>query len=416
MATIWELTLLVLKTFPLMFTDLTYLLIFGLVFFFIYRQYQKIHLYEQRLFGLNRINPLVETSTAVIYGLMGGVLATVMFVGLGVSLSDSGVAYLWITALVLMLVHQRFLCFSYAGGLVGLSALIFGFPKVSIPSLMALVAILHLAEAFLIAVNGYHGASPIYFKQDDEVVGAFSLQKFWPVPFVALLGLMILETGVDLDVVAMPDWWPLFASSLEVPEGQTMIYMLFPVMAALGYTDLAVAELPQKKARQSALHLSIFSLILLGLAFLAERQPSLAIFAVLFSPLGHELVIYLGQKTEKSRAPVFQSDSGVMVLAVHPNSPADKMGLGPGDVIRKVNGYPVVNLPGLVEELSPWLVDPVFEVENSLRSPHNRTISFKGKVPPLGIIPAPHPKQRFFMRFGESPLRRFFKRLWRKRK
>ena len=115
MANIWELALLVLRTLPLMFTDMTYLLILGVVFVFVYRQYQKVHLYEKRLFGLDRINPLIDTATAAIYGIIGGLFATTLFVTLGVSLSDSGVAYLWITALLLMFIHPRFLCFSYAG-------------------------------------------------------------------------------------------------------------------------------------------------------------------------------------------------------------------------------------------------------------------------------------------------------------
>jgi hypothetical protein len=416
LANIWELAKLVLRTLPLMFTDITYLLILGVVFVFVYRQYQKVQLYEKRLFGLDRINPLIDTATAVIYGLIGGLVATTLFLTLGVSLSDSGIAYLWMTALLLMLIHPRFLCFSYAGGLIGLLSLLFGFPQVNIASLMALVAILHMSEALLIAIDGYHNASPIYFKRGEQVVGGFSLQKFWPVPFVALLGLVILESGLDLDVVTMPDWWPLFSSSSQVGEGQSMIYMLFPVVAALGYSDLATADLPQTKARRSALYLSIFSLILLGLAFLADRYPSLAIVAVLFSPFGHELVIYLGQKAERSRPPVFQTDSGVMVLAVHPGSPAEKMGLGPGDVIRSVNGITVDDLPALVQELSPWVVDPIFTVENSLQTPSSRTVSFRGKVPPLGIIPAPHPHQRFYMRFGESPVQRLWNRWRRKRK
>ena len=44
MANIWELALLVLRTLPLMFADMTYLDL-GVVFVFVYRQYQKVHLY-----------------------------------------------------------------------------------------------------------------------------------------------------------------------------------------------------------------------------------------------------------------------------------------------------------------------------------------------------------------------------------
>ena len=126
MANIWELALLVLRTLPLMFTDMTYLLILGVVFVFVYRQYQKVHLYEKRLFGL--INPLIDTATA--YMGSSGLFATTLFVTR--CPSSNGVATCG-SCLLLMFIHPPS-CASPMQGLVGLSSLIFGFPKVSIPS------------------------------------------------------------------------------------------------------------------------------------------------------------------------------------------------------------------------------------------------------------------------------------------
>lgn len=162
-----------------MVTDLQYLLLMALVFVLVYRQYVKIFEYEQGFFRLKRINPLMETITSLVYGIGGGMLATLLFILLGISLGDVGIVYLWLAAGLLMVVNRRFLCFAYGGGLVGLISLITGYPVIQVPTLMALVAVLHLVEAVLIFVNGYHNASPMFFKHENgKVVGGFALQKF----------------------------------------------------------------------------------------------------------------------------------------------------------------------------------------------------------------------------------------------
>lgn len=408
---IWELVKVTWQTFLMMFSDLSYLLILGLVFILVYRQYAKIRQYEQGFFGLKRINPLIETATSLVYGLGGGFLATILFIAMGVSISDAGVAYLWLAAILLMLIHPRFLCFAYAGSLVSLIALLTGYPQIHIPTLMALVAILHLVEAALIFVNGYHNSSPMFFKhKSGKIVGGFALRKFWPMPTIALVGLAVASSSIDWQTVGMPNWWPIFQPGIAVPEGHTLIHVLFPLIVALGYSDFAQTELPKTKARRSAGMLLLYSLVLLGLSLVANEYSFLSILPVIFAPLGHELVIQWGQRREQNRTPVFHGEDGVMVLAVYPDSPGEKMGLGAGDVITHINGVEVSNLGQLVHEISPWAIEPVFTVENQFRNPTQRKIRYKGKVPPLGIIPAPHPGQGAYMRVREG----FLKNLWNK--
>ena len=413
---LWELVKITFQTFTFMVTDLRYILIMALVFVLVHRQYTKILQYEQGFFRLKRINPLMETVTSLVYGIGGGMLATILFILLGVSVSDAGVAYLWLAALLLMFIDQRFLCFAYAGSLVSLATLLTGFPKIQIATLMALVAILHMVESFLIFVNGYHNASPMFFKHaSGKVVGGFALRKFWPMPTIALVGVVMVSSGLDLQSVPMPDWWPLFQSSLEVPDNHMLLHILFPLVVALGYSDFVQTELPKVRARRSAGLLFVYSLLLLGLAYVANQYPVLTILPVLFSALGHELVIYLGRRREKEQTPVFKGDDGVMVLAVYPDSPAEKMGLEAGDVIRSINGIAVENLHELAHQMTPWMIDPILVVENQFHQSTERTIHYKGKVPPLGIVPAPHPEQAAYVRFKEGPLKTLWKK-WKSRK
>src|SRR5690606_17710691 len=106
-----------------------------------------------------------------------------------------------------------------------------------------------------------------------------------------------------------------------------IVYMMVPVIAGLGYGDIALTTRPKEKSLRSAFYLAVFSLILLGLAILAANYPQFGIVAALFSPLGHELVIFLGRKYEFSREPKFtKPPQGVMILDLLESSPLKKAG------------------------------------------------------------------------------------------
>ena len=119
-----------------------------------------------------------------------------------------------------MLFHPRFLCFSYAGSLVSIIHLVTGYPEVHIPTLMALVAILHLAESALIFVDGYNGSSPVFFAQEWEGGGRICYAQIVAYAHHCAGGVGCASSGVEWQSVAMPDWWPIFHGGLEVPEGR----------------------------------------------------------------------------------------------------------------------------------------------------------------------------------------------------
>ncbi|MCK9525887.1 MAG: PDZ domain-containing protein, partial [Limnochordia bacterium] len=180
-------------------------------------------------------------------------------------------------------------------------------------------------------------------------------------------------------------------------------------------SDFVQTELPKTRARRSAGLLLVYSLSLLGLALVANAYPAVTILPVLFAPLGHELVIYLGKRREKENTPVFVGEGGVMVLTVYPNSPAEAMGLDAGDVIRSINGVEIEDLSALAHQMTPWMIDPILVVENQFRQPVQRIINYTGKVPPLGIVPAPHPAQGAYVRFKDGPLKSLWSK-WKSRK
>lgn len=322
------------------FFDLTFWLVLALVAFQ-YRQMQKDQL---RMFSVPGPSLRQQVMTAAAIGAAGGVIGSFVLTFVGVPLNNLGLAYIWPVVIALMLVNIRFMCFAYAGGLVAVSNVLFGWPEVNVPQVIALVAALHVTEAILIFVSGRYGAVPMILKKDDgRLVGAFTLQNFWPLPLVLLAATSVPEASLPA-VIKMPDWWPLLPIGQDPPAGHTWLYAMVPVVAALGYGDVAVSSTPAERRRQSAFHLALYSLVLLGLAVLSAKYAWLQFFAAVLSPAGHELLVRLDNRREMRGEPRFVPPArGVMVLDTVAATPARQAGLRPGDIILDLGGLGVDN-------------------------------------------------------------------------
>ncbi|MDY6825935.1 MAG: PDZ domain-containing protein [Bacillota bacterium] len=343
--------------------------IFWLVLLLVYLQYRRLASMEEKLFG-RTINPIGrQMITSLGFGSLGGFAASITLVLLGLSLEQIGLYFLWPVALLLLLINPRYLCFSYAGGIVAAFVLLFRhilvplFPAVAenfiidnllmihIPALLVLIGLLHLVEALLIYVSGHKGSSPVYLKQSDgKVVGGHMLQRLWPVPLVALLVAVVPE--VDIVGVSMPDWWPIIQSTLQPGTGESLQYMIIPVAAGLGYADVALSSTPREKTSSSAVWLALYSIILLFLAVGSEYYSFLVLPGVIFAPLGHELLILYGNRKEKNRPLLYRErPNGVAVMMVLPASAADDAGLQEGDLIVKINGQQVTGNLDMLQKI-----------------------------------------------------------------
>ena len=429
--------------------------IFWIVVLLVYLQYRRAARMEQKLFGriINPVGRQVLVSTGL--GVIGGLLASLIMLLLGLSLTQIGLLFIWPVALLLLLIHPRYLCFAYAGGVVGVLflalryillplfpalaeyAIVASMMEIHIPALLALVGLLHLIESLLIRLGGQRGSSPLYFKRaDGEVVGAFSLQRFWPIPLAALIATMVLET--EIQGVSMPEWWPLLKPVLELEPGHTLQYLAFPAMAALGYSDLVFSTSPREKSTSTACFLSLYSIILIGLALASEFCSLLMPLGVLFAPLGHEAVIYYGNRLEQSRPARYRSSAeGVPLMMVIPQSAASRAGLRTGDLVRRVNGVPVESdldfLMRLEEGYFMTMIEGLREgssfsiVLNKRRTEEKNDtgIPFLAKPAPtatraslwhrgaaLGLIPAPSQRTPIYAQARPAGAPGFLRRLW----
>lgn len=378
-----------------------------LLVWYLYRRMQKT---RKSLYGVEG-SAFRGAAISVIFGFVGGLLGSIVMIFFGISVNDVGIGYLWLLALVLMLFSPRFFCFSYAGGLLAVISLLTGHPKINVPSLMGLIAVLHLVESMLILANGHDDPLPVYVhKEQDRVVGAFNLQKFWPLPIAVL---MVVGTPHQIagEVIKTPAWWPLI-SSPGARNAQDLVYGIFPVIAALGYGELAITRMPGERVRRSAFHLGLFSLILLGLAVYASRFPQTAVIPALFSPLGHELVIYLGRREEFRGKPRFVSQRrGVMVLDVVRGSPADAAGIRSGDIIYSVGWFPVNSRAEFFQALG--YTRPAVTLLVAGDAGHHRKISLTlPDTTPFGVITVPEPDDPPNVSYlMESPLRNLIRRI-----
>ncbi len=340
------------KTFLFTFGNFIFWLVVLLVVF----QYKKTVRMEVKMFGVPKNSVLRQTLISAAFGVIGGVLASVMLIMVGISLEQVGIIYLWPLAILFMFINPRYICFAYAGGIIGLLSMVLkglspflpsnsfleGLMSINVPGLMALIGILHLTESLLIALSGHIGVSPLFIKnQSGQVVGGFSLQKFWPLPIVGLITVPLLfpEALQQLPQgLEMPTWWPLLASPQTIEGGAKAVFMMLPIAAGLGYGDISISSFPREKTLRSAKNLSVYSLLLLGLAIFAYYRVELLLLTVLFAPLGHEYLIIKGNKEEFSKEPIFiPPEKGIKILDTLPNYAGHKAGLSSGDVIIRIN-------------------------------------------------------------------------------
>jgi hypothetical protein len=328
--------------------------LFWFVLVLVYSQYKRNTVMEERILGVQKHAVRDRMVSSILAGMVGGVIGSIVMVAIGVTLDNTGILYVWVIAILLMTINPRYMCFSYAGGLVSLSALMFGFPNIDVSSLMAIVAILHLVESLLIFFNGHKHSIPIFIEHKGQgIVGGFNMVRFWPIPII----LMTVMTGhvAAGETIPMPDWWPLLKGMGLEGSTEDAVFLMLPVVAALGYSDIAITEVPKNKSRGSAVRLLGYSLLLLAVSVTSSYLKPLQWAAAVLGPGLHEWLIIAGRRSQREGRALFApSDTGVRVLDTLADSPASKMGIAPGDIIIRINGQIIDDEEGLVWVLSNY--------------------------------------------------------------
>lgn len=334
-----------------------------------------------------------ETWRTVWSGLVAGLVVSLAAVALGISLTCTAVAIIWAVSLVLMLFRVRYLCFAYSIGVLGILQFILSFfpdtlqsglagtiatalREMDIPALLVLAALLHLAEALLARWQGARLAAPLFLKgKRGKVVGGYQLEAFWPLPLF-----LLIPSGAGIGDLP---WHPLLGGGLGLVS--------LPVI--IGFSEMTQGLLPGRKSARTAGRLLLYSTVLLALSGLAAWWSPLTVLAALAAVLLHEALGWYSALEERSLSPIFvHPPAGRKVLAVLPDSPAQELGILPGEILLKVNGVLLTDAAQLHEALR---MNPAFcklEVQNRAgESKYLQRAIYDGDHHQLGIILVPEP-------------------------
>lgn len=363
---------------------------------FIAFYYRRQTLLERKLIHVKMHSWGSEVWRAVWSGLAAGVLVSAAAVLLGVSVTGAAVVCIWGVSAVLIIFRVRYFCFAYSIGLLGILQFILSFfpdfrpgglggeaaaaiRGMDIPALLALAAILHLAEALLARWQGPALATPLFLEgKRGRVVGGYRMEAFWPLPLFLLV--------------------PAGAGAGDLPW-QTLLgggFGLVSLPVIIGFSQLTTGMLPQRKAARASGWLLLYGAVLLGLALAAAWYSPLTLPAALAALLLHEGLAWYGALEERRRSPYFvHPPHGLKVLAVLPGSPAHELGILPGEVLLKVNGEA---LTGRALQLHEALRrSPAFcklEVQNAAgESKYLQRAIYDGDHHLLGVILAPQPDE-----------------------
>lgn len=323
---------------------------FIVLFLFIYYQYYKLE--EEGIDpSPSLFRPFLKAINSSFIGFLGGFLATIIFTYLGIQIVPLDFIYIIGLSLILSTISTRFVCISYSGSILALSSILLNFPFRITDDIMLIVASLHIVESILIAINGHRGVIPIYLERGSDLIGGFSMNRFWPIPFVIFIG----------DGLIRP----------------------ITLMTILAYGDFTTSYV-REKTFFSSIILFAYSIILIALIKLQSNTLIPPVFAL----LGHEFIIHINIFLEKKRMPIFSSiESGVRVLEVSKNGIGKKLGISPGDIILSINDYSINSLRDISEIQS--LEMNALRVKFISRKKGFITKTYKGDKKTLGISIVP---------------------------
>lgn len=372
------------------FADYSFVLMYILVIMFIRAQYRRYSELQSDIYGKPAKSLRQTIEQIILTGLTAGFLTSFLTVAAAITIEADTVRYLFYIMCVLLLFDLRFVRISHAAGILAAAALIFGLPKVNIPSLLCLAAVLQIVESVLIYLNRKGDCIPVFIRHNGEIAGAYLIRRYWLIPVVFLTGLL-QPPLISLDFLSgLPR-----AFQIHSPSDAAYMLGLDCLAGVLCYSDIAIAKHPERKSLQSAAMLFAYGVVLLMLAYLSVTTVWAGFIGTLFCALGHEGILFYSRLLEKRGSPIYSAvRRGLRIMDVLPDSHAELMGLKRGDIILSINNNDIQTDEGVAEALREF---PAFTWIDVLGwDGRERTVEYrcypKG-YNTLGIISVPREKE-----------------------
>lgn len=311
---------------------------------------------ERKFFHIRVANGWSELKNSLLGGLLASLLLSVIIVAGGLVVTPqfllilsvvtvvgmalytlhllSPVILLTVSYLVLVLLKQTDTAFTFFG--VKVEGVVWN--DESIVPLCILTGMLMLAEGWMIRKKGAYFASPIQESTKRGMKAVAYLSKpVW------LLPLLFVVPGEGIS--SYVPYWPQFTLG-----GESFSLVLFPVV--IGFQQKVRKTLPVYFYPKLARTVTLLGIAITLGGISAYFMKEVAFFMLLAGSLIRLLIILQYKMQERDDVyAVAPISSGAMIAAVLPNSPAEKMGLVTGEVIKKVNGRAVQTERELYEAL-----------------------------------------------------------------
>lgn len=212
------------------------------------------------------------------------------------------------------------------------------FSNPNFTGLVILLGLFLIVESLLLRKTKRNDTYPyLELSNRGALIGSHHIKKMSLIPFFVLI-----PSGL---ITPIAPFWPYFSLGEET-------YSLLLVPFIVGFNYVVTGSLPQKAAHRLSKRLLVLGLIVLFIAAGSVYLPWLSLFAVIVAILGRELINYKFRVEDKQKVPYFtQMEKGLKVLSVIPGSPADELDVLVGEVVIKVNGYPINNVDQFYESL-----------------------------------------------------------------
>lgn len=327
-------------------------LLYWIIILYLITSYRRIKR-ERLQFGSKVFDMFAEGRNTLGVSLIFSIIVSIFSIGFGFVFSYEVIIILFVVTLLLSINGAvTALSASYTIGITFLVVMIsqygnFGLlSQYRIPndlatvqffSLSILAGLYLLIEAILVS-SQISKSFPMLTKSDrGKWVGQHQLKRLAFIPFFGFIPIDGVH-GVD----------PLFPYFVFGDQSFTLIFLPF----VIGFHYHVQSQLPYKAAQKIGQATLLLSMIVLAFAIASLFYPLLTIFAIVIAILGREWIMFRHRQHDRQKPAFFTPvNKGVKVLAVYPNSPAERLGIEIGEIILKVNGEVIDNSKQFYEAL-----------------------------------------------------------------
>lgn len=327
-------------------------LLYWIIILYIITSYRRIKR-ERLQFGSKVFDMFAEAKNTLGISLVFSIIVSIFSIGFGFVFSYEMIGVLFIVTLLLSITGAlTALSSSYTLGITFLIVLILHYANFDIfdqfrliedltvvhfISLAILTGLFLLVEALLVS-SQLTKTFPIVTKSErGKWVGQHQLKRLAFIPFFGFL------PTEQIGGIA-----PLFPYFEFGEHSFSLILLPF----AVGFHYKVQGDLPHRVAQKLGQATLLLSMIVLAFAIASLFYPILTIVAIIVAILGKEWITFRHRLRDRKKAAYFGPvNKGLKVLAIYPNSPAERLGIEIGEVILKVNGVTIHSTKEFYEAL-----------------------------------------------------------------